>query len=370
MDSLNESLEMSPAPYALGHNLVFAGLDFAESYGFKPHKNFALTQYILDEDTDEVELMEIPCGDDDGKPFYMQGPNDSDARAAQIIAQLEKQAGPGNYNFAMEADEYLDEYSDWEQEYSNLPMHEKLDRFEKSLANMKSMNETEQAEFAFLTSSILRGYVDINKSNRLTASLRSKMEKYEISDELSAPFLGLETIVKSLEQLQEKAITIYQLIGQSRKKAQKEWQKLQKANPEIPLLYFLELLLLHTNESEEYAVKVREYHQRFPDYPLLKIEWTSYTALIKEQNRADELFASGPQAFFGKRKKIHPIEQGHFLMLMILASMVEENITYITAVQNLIDEIDLEEVQYQAISELYTVATINFILSLRKKNES
>ena len=37
--------------YALAHNIIFAALEFADDYGFKPHKDFTNTlQYFLEED--------------------------------------------------------------------------------------------------------------------------------------------------------------------------------------------------------------------------------------------------------------------------------------------------------------------------------
>ena len=42
--------------------------------------------------------MEIECGIY-GKPAYVRRPLDTDTKQAQVIAQLEKTAGPGNYIF-------------------------------------------------------------------------------------------------------------------------------------------------------------------------------------------------------------------------------------------------------------------------------
>lgn len=67
-------------------------------------EDFKVAQYILEEDTDEIELMDIECGID-GKPAYFRGPLDNDAKEAQVIAQLEKMAGPGNYIFFGDDDE-------------------------------------------------------------------------------------------------------------------------------------------------------------------------------------------------------------------------------------------------------------------------
>jgi hypothetical protein len=116
LDLLGGKMSMTLIPYALAHNIVLAGIEFAEEYGFKPHKDYtSVAQYILEEDTDDVELMEIDCGLN-GNPAYMRGPSESDARAAQIIAQLDRIAGPGNYTIIDEADwdPDLDDEDEWE----------------------------------------------------------------------------------------------------------------------------------------------------------------------------------------------------------------------------------------------------------------
>jgi len=103
-----EAMEMERVSYELVHNIVYAGLDFADEYGFKPHKDFTVAQYILEEDSEDIELMEIECGMD-GKPAFIRGPYDNDAKVARIISLLEKTAGPGNYIF-------IDEDEDWDEE--------------------------------------------------------------------------------------------------------------------------------------------------------------------------------------------------------------------------------------------------------------
>lgn len=111
------TMELEGIPYALAHNIVFAALEFAEDYGFKPCKDFtSVAQYILEEDTDAIELIEIECGVD-GKPVFVRGPFDNDAKVARIIAQLEKTAGPGNYTFIDELeDDDMDMPYDFEED--------------------------------------------------------------------------------------------------------------------------------------------------------------------------------------------------------------------------------------------------------------
>lgn len=67
-------VDLDHVPYPLVHNIIYAGVEFAEEYGFKPCKEYAsVAKYILEEDTEDIELIDIDCGEN-GKPFYISGP--------------------------------------------------------------------------------------------------------------------------------------------------------------------------------------------------------------------------------------------------------------------------------------------------------
>ena len=113
VESMAQAYELIEIAYPLAHNIIHAGWEFGEGIGFKPHKDFlSITQYMLEEDSDAIPIINIRCGDFDGKPLFVQGPLEDDAAANRIIAQLEKNVGPGNYRFIM-----LDAlWDDWDEE--------------------------------------------------------------------------------------------------------------------------------------------------------------------------------------------------------------------------------------------------------------
>jgi hypothetical protein len=105
-------MPLETIPYNLAHNIIHAGLEFADEYGFKPHKTFnSVAKYILEEDTDAIELIDVDCGHkDDGKPVFFRGPDDDEAFVNKVIKQLDKSAGQGNYHFAnLGYDDLIDE---------------------------------------------------------------------------------------------------------------------------------------------------------------------------------------------------------------------------------------------------------------------
>lgn len=112
-EKLNASTDMIEVDYPLAHNIILAAVEFAAEFGFKPCKEYeSITKFMLEEDTEEIELIEIECGKN-GKPFYIQGPFEDDVRARQIMVQLEKTAGRGNYDFVWGADdEFADQFDD------------------------------------------------------------------------------------------------------------------------------------------------------------------------------------------------------------------------------------------------------------------
>ena len=48
--------------YVLAHNLIWGAVEYFEKFD----KEFAIAQYLLEEDNDEIEFMDFEFGDDDG----------------------------------------------------------------------------------------------------------------------------------------------------------------------------------------------------------------------------------------------------------------------------------------------------------------
>lgn len=152
-EKINAGMEMTEVDYPLVHNIILAGVEYAEEFGFKPCKEYeAVTKFMLEEDTDEIELIEIECGKND-KPLYIQGPFEDISRANWIIAQLENTAGPDNYNFILKiGDESIDEYEDDEleedDEFEGMSFEEKKKLF-ISLADKGIVRKEREVKYWF-----------------------------------------------------------------------------------------------------------------------------------------------------------------------------------------------------------------------------
>jgi hypothetical protein len=70
LDEFMENLNYVSISYNEAHNIVYGALAYAEDLGIAPHKDFSLTQYILEEDTDDIPLIEYEFGKN-GKPFLV-----------------------------------------------------------------------------------------------------------------------------------------------------------------------------------------------------------------------------------------------------------------------------------------------------------
>jgi len=74
LDELIERMsteQMIKADYVLVHNIIYGANAYAEDNGFTVCKEFALTRFILEEDTEDIELIEIEFGNQ-GNPFLIQ----------------------------------------------------------------------------------------------------------------------------------------------------------------------------------------------------------------------------------------------------------------------------------------------------------
>ncbi|MDD5508765.1 MAG: hypothetical protein PHD25_10665 [Bacteroidales bacterium] len=106
------SQELIPAEYVLVHNIVYGALAFAEDLGFSPHKDFNLAQYILEEDDERVEFMDIKFGLD-GYPAVMVS---KEEHPAGIFRTLDANVGKGNYIVMNEEGDVLKSPEDRDQE--------------------------------------------------------------------------------------------------------------------------------------------------------------------------------------------------------------------------------------------------------------
>lgn len=91
--------EMVPISVNEAHNIIYGSIDYAEELGFKPHKDFNITEYILDPDHIDDGIDDIEFGKN-GKPYFIAGPDDNINR---ILATLDQNVGEDNYDYFVDS---------------------------------------------------------------------------------------------------------------------------------------------------------------------------------------------------------------------------------------------------------------------------
>lgn len=91
------SREITPAT---ARRFVESAVEYARNLGFPPHQDYHRAKLIFG-DIDPSEATEELEFGKDGKPFFIAGPNDNQARCRQILATLERSCGPGGSHFIM-----------------------------------------------------------------------------------------------------------------------------------------------------------------------------------------------------------------------------------------------------------------------------
>ncbi|MEI8307074.1 MAG: hypothetical protein WCF99_08400 [Chloroflexales bacterium] len=104
-----QHLPMAPSNINLAAKIVGIGYEYAASMGFSPDPIFAQSRYLLEGANPNADPTPVRTGGKDGKPWFISGPNDN---VAQILAQLQRVVGEGNYHFLL-GEELMDSDDDF-----------------------------------------------------------------------------------------------------------------------------------------------------------------------------------------------------------------------------------------------------------------
>lgn len=63
-EELDRQVFMKSCEYTLVHNVIYGALAFAEKHGLQPHKDFQVTQYLLEDAAADIESQDIELGED------------------------------------------------------------------------------------------------------------------------------------------------------------------------------------------------------------------------------------------------------------------------------------------------------------------
>jgi len=101
LDHLRRESRLSKCEPAFAKKLVVDAAQWASQHGFTPCGDYDRVREIW-RDVDETRCEErFAFGGEDGKPVYVQGPNDSDEFVEYVLRTLKSHAGQGNFDFIL-----------------------------------------------------------------------------------------------------------------------------------------------------------------------------------------------------------------------------------------------------------------------------
>lgn len=100
--------------YIEAHNWIFGAVEYASEAGIKPHQDFAITKYLLEDDEDErIPIIDYEFGDNGKYHLVCQ----TQQEANKYLPTLERNIGKGNFLITIGADDYEYEKDPWERQY-------------------------------------------------------------------------------------------------------------------------------------------------------------------------------------------------------------------------------------------------------------
>jgi hypothetical protein len=101
-ERINALISESPVKVdpCCARKFVEQGVRYAERLGFQPHPDFKKAARVWGGVKAENCTRQFTFGDG-GKPHYFSGPRETTAQSMQIVRQLERNCGQGNFNFTI-----------------------------------------------------------------------------------------------------------------------------------------------------------------------------------------------------------------------------------------------------------------------------
>lgn len=343
LEKISETMEMKITDYVLIHNIILSGMEFAEEYGFKPHKDFtSITEFMLEEDDDDIDLIVILCGKN-GKPLYVRGPFDSDATANKILKQLEHTAGKGNFDFIQEIDPEFEEDWDDEDEYNEMALEEKGVEFMQYYKRLHKLTNDEYEDFLNLLQSIVDDFMDIDEYNRFYDILLEELTKLEI-DPKNTPneLLGLDS--NNLQVTDEiKQGFLACIYENDFKQKKKQFKVFNKNKGVAAAIDYIDTLIAGLEHSRKYESKLKEAAAKHPNYAILQLKWTKYKIIQDEKLELLPHYPCKLENYYKDRETIHPWEYFCFLDTYTHLIIAEKNFAKLDAYKAVLTELDIDE---------------------------
>ncbi|MFV0470486.1 MAG: hypothetical protein ACK5L7_00425 [Paludibacteraceae bacterium] len=269
--------DLENVDYNIVHNIIYTASEFANELQFKPHKDFtATTRYMLEEDTDEIEFIDITCGHD-GKPVFIKTDIYTNAEANRVINQLNLVVGSGNYEVIIDNEFLEDEDTNAEaDEYDNLVCKTKdmnADERRHEFLNILKKEEPDEDDIIklgiFTQMIFSKDIANKNVVSDMLDSWDSEIKMPISGKSYTAEMLGLESGI----EIDDDITIVFDDIVYKEINGKIVADKIELLEKELGQSPFLEFLRIR--EIESVNKKKRELNillKQYPDYPLFKLE--------------------------------------------------------------------------------------------------
>lgn len=310
-DWLNDGrreIEIVEIEYSLAHNIIYAAHDLAADYHIPQHPDFdRTTRFLLEEDDDNVPLIEIHTGDENGLPHLVVGSANEHPVA---LARLKQYAGEGAYRYTIVEDDFemdeddddnMDEEDDdewseeeWEEDETDCEYwsREEWESFIYNLGPDNYKNYGSELSYMYLCAVTIPGLEKRGLDYRNMVEEAGKRIDWEEGE--------ADTWLHSSEEKEELGILYDQILGVNRsgKSLKKTIDTLKKGinrwpgNPVYRNYLYNTYLLLGDKKAAE--AEMHELVKLFPDYLVGK---AMYAEWLLKKDRPEEV----PDLFHSKR---------------------------------------------------------------------
>jgi len=365
-----EDISSELVDYALVHNVIHAGIEYAEEYEFKPCKDFTtITQYFLEEDNDDIELMEIECGGDDGLPVYLYSSSTTSAHEKnRMIAHLERTAGPDNYTL-MDEDDLGDEDDDFDEDFDDAEDIYTQNTFEENreiFINLYSglVDSDDPNDLDRLTKVTNALFLEITDNALVDQYYDDLFDLLSIdveSEEVIKEFPGINPEIQLYDELNQLFMSVFGNIHRNLKKAHTGLEMLRREAGAIPAVAFLELLILQKESSDKYVETLQKYAKAYPDYSLITLIWLIH--IYVSENVPEEIAKKtfNLDTLFPGRNSLHYLEMFYYLMFISNVVTYEENADQMEAFYLVLEEFDLPEEISKIVEDTFSFSRIGYL---------
>ncbi len=327
LEEMHSAYEFIKIDYKLAHNIIFAGYEFALNIDINPHPEFSkTTMYFLEEDNDNVDLIDIECGQN-GKPMIIKNSDNfkeanilfnrlsESLGSDQIILKDESSPFDGDHEWDDEEDEvddilydliYDDPETERELDINNL----------KRLLNKEYNNDEDEEsgkDLAIITDRLFYNYFGIDQVEDARDRIFGMFDM-DIMATFPKQLIGFDQD-NSPELLEKLLICIDEIEEAEDPEVIK--QKI-KEFPHIPyfkyiLIKELEFSATTKEEVNELLTQIQPFRKEHPDYRLLEVLEDKVIMMNEGESKLIKPLLETEQedilyALYKDRDALHPIE--------------------------------------------------------------